>query len=187
MTPYFLLLVLSLGPGACCWWWGRGLIQRRDDTALAELLVSLNRRVGALFVPVLLGFMIVIELWELGWSHAFLVVLPILGVLAGGFSLRKALYEESWSLSGYLVFLGQLFLAVGGFWLVLLATPFLVAIAGELQWVVATALAVLLFLWSRFYPHMVIRFLGARGRSSPRPTSGELGDDPTFSYTRDAL
>lgn len=89
-------------------------------------------------------------------------MLPLFATLAGGFPLRRTLYGETWSFPVYLAFMFRLLVGVAGFWILLVSTPYLVMGAGELRWVAAAALGLLLALWNRGYSAVLIRLTGAR-------------------------
>ena len=110
--------VLALLPAALRWWWGRALARAADDPLIAERLAAHQSRCGAVAGACA-------ALLFLGLPSTTPVTTPLLLVAyaAGGFPLRKALYGETWSLAGYLTFLGRLIVAVFGFWILLALLP----------------------------------------------------------------
>jgi Zn-dependent protease with chaperone function len=146
-------VLISLTPAAVRWWWGRALSRLADDPVLPERLAAQNRRFSAVSAGCA-------ALLFVGWPSSAIWSVPILivGQAVGGFPLRKALYQETWSLGARLSFLGRLIVGVFGFWILLTATPWLVSRAGPFDWAAATGLALILALWN-WYSDAILRAL----------------------------
>ena len=95
------------------------------------------------------------------------VPLPVLARLAGGFPIRRALFEESWDFVAYLAHVARLTFGVAGFWLVLLLAPALVAGARPHRWAVAVALALVLVAWGLAYSQVLLWVMGATPLERP--------------------
>jgi Zn-dependent protease with chaperone function len=164
MFPDFTagVVVLALVPALLRWWHGRTLLRHVDDAALPERLLAGNRRmVFALALPAaLLGVF---------FTDAVLWGFPIMlaGYTVAGFPLRKALYQETWSLPAYLWFLARLLTATLGFWVLLTATPLLASSAGTNDWIVGLAIGGLLLAWNARYSEVTRWLLRAEPLRDP--------------------
>ena len=138
--------VLALLPAALRWWWGRALARAADDPLIAERLAAHQSRCGAVA-----GACAAVLFIGLPSTTPVTTPLLLVAYAAGGFPLRKTLYGETWSLAGYLTFLGRLILAVFGFWILLALLPWAGLAAGTWSWIVIGAGAVALLTWSYFY------------------------------------
>lgn len=119
MTIAFAL-VCSLAPAFNSWVSGRTLLRRLDDPALAERLEA--RRQSTMRVMVV-SWAIVILLG--GWQAGWLIPLSVVGIGVGGFPLRRAVFEETWSLAAFLGHTARFILVMAGPWLGVLATAFI--------------------------------------------------------------
>lgn len=146
-------VLIALTPGAARWWWGRALARLADDPVLPERLAAFNRRFSAVAAGCAALLLVGWPSWAF-WS----VPLLIFGQAVGGFPLRKALYQETWSLGTRLSFLGRLIVGVFGFWILLTATPWLAARAGRVDWAAAMGLALILAIWN-WYSDVILRAL----------------------------
>jgi Zn-dependent protease with chaperone function len=138
--------VLALLPAALRWWWGRALAHAADDALIAERLAAHQSRCGAVAATCA-----VILFIGLPSSTPFTILLLITAYAAGGFSLRKTLNGETWSLAGYLAFLGRLIVAVFGFWMLLALVPWAALAAFPHTWTVACIGAAALVAWSCYH------------------------------------
>src|SRR5262245_46251172 len=148
------LLCLCLLPGGMRWWSARTLIPRLDDPLLPERLAAHRRRnlIGLWFT--LVAVVVLGSLRDLRWA----MPLVMGGRLAAGYPIRRALYDEHWSFATYVTTMFRLWMATAGFWLSVAAAPLVAGAAGSLNWVVAVALATLLFCWNSRYAE-VFRWL----------------------------
>lgn len=142
-----VLLCLSLLPGGMRWWSARTLIPLLDDPVLPERLAAHRRRnlVGLWFV--LAAVMVLGGVRDLLWTMPIVIG----GRLLAGYPIRRALYDEHWSVATYVVTMFRLWLAVAGFWLSLAAAPAIAGASGSLDWVVALVVGTLLISWNRRY------------------------------------
>ena len=149
--------LVAVTPAALRWWWGRSLFPLADDPLLPERLHAHNRRVSAVSIGcgVLLG---------MGWPSAAIWSLPVLVVsqAAGGFPLRKALYQETWTLGASLSFFGRSTIAIFGFWILLVFAPWLVSLAGRFDWIAGAGMALILIAWNMYSDLIVRWFLRTR-------------------------
>jgi hypothetical protein len=130
-------LAVVLLPGLAAWWTGRRLIPLRDDPALPERLMSRRTRLaqaagicwaGQFFLP---------------GGGLWLLAPGLLALLTGSFTSRRALFDETWGLVSYLIWVLRLGVASVGFWVLLAAAPALVDRAGGSWLVMGTLVAVL--------------------------------------------
>jgi Zn-dependent protease with chaperone function len=142
--PGLALAVLCLVPAAFRWWSGRTLSQRLDDPLLPERLLAHARRNLTVLWTVIVFTILLGRYQDLFWSLPLMLVART----AAAYPLRRALFDESWSLVSYVMTMVRLFVAVGGFWILLATTPVLANIAGSFDWIVALALGALLFVWN---------------------------------------
>lgn len=149
-------LLIALTPGTLRWWGGRALLRllpQTDDAVLPERLAAHNRRFNAVSVGcaalLLVG-------WP--WSAVWSVPLLVAAQATGSFPLRKALYQETWSLGARLSFTARLVAAAFGFWILLTTTPWLASQAGRFDWAAAVGLAGVLVIWNR-YSAVILRRL----------------------------
>jgi Zn-dependent protease with chaperone function len=156
----WLALLFAAGPGAYLLLRGRTLLARRDDPALPERFFAYRRQVGT---AVAFGLALLLTLaWD---QAAWAMPLLLLGAAAGGFPVRRALFEESWGLVSYLAHVIRFTAATSGLWIAVALVPGPIAAAGP-QWTLAAGatLAVLLA-WSLTYNSIFVRLLGARALS----------------------
>ena len=88
------------------------------------------------------------------------IPLSLLGLLAGSFPTRKALFGETWGFQGYLAHVLRFGLAGAAFWLALLAAPSLIMMTDRFRWPLAIGMAVTLLWWEHFFPGIFRRLLG---------------------------
>jgi Zn-dependent protease with chaperone function len=156
-----LAVLVALAPGLFYWWSARSLQRAIDDPVLPERLLNLQRRGGAILIFTIVALVGLFSigpgfsrLWHLLWAMPLL----ILGRYAGAYPLRRALYDETWSLSTYLSFSLRTMAALPGFWLTLAALPFLARLAGPFDWIVGAAIGAVLLVWNARYP-MILRWI----------------------------
>src|SRR4051794_4960620 len=155
-VPFFTVLIALL-PAALRWWWGRSLARLADDPAIAERLAAHRTRVQAATFACSL-------LLCIPWSSAVLWGLPLLLVAssAAGHSLRKALYNETWTRRQSVSFYVRLSVAALGFWVVLGMTPWVAHHAGDYEWIAGAALAAVLAAWNHYNVEVVLVALRAQ-------------------------
>jgi Zn-dependent protease with chaperone function len=155
-----LALLVAMAPALLRWWWGRSLARLADDPLIAERLAAHGTRVSAIAGACAVVLMI-------AWPASAWWALPLQIVTqsAAGYPLRRTLYSESWSLAACLGFYTRLAIAVFGFWMLLIATPWMVSLSGRYEWFVATALLGVLLAWS-WYSSDVLRVM-LRARPVP--------------------
>ena len=134
--PCDVILVVDVGrrpscatPGILRWYWGRALGRLVDDPILPERLLASQRRHQLVIFTATVG-MFLLAVDRVVW----LILLLFLGYLAAGYPLRKRLYNETWSVPAYLGFFGRLIVSVYGFWILLLAAPFIQSQVGRADW-----------------------------------------------------
>ena len=157
-----LLFLLAVVPSAFSAWHNRALIRAADDPALPERLVAEQQRNGQIagLVFMVLAIASPKALW---WT----LPLMYLARVAAGYSLRRTLFEETWSFPEYLWFVVRLTLAIWGFWLSVALLPFLPSLAGEFDWVAAAAMALVLVWWNARYSDTVRFLLRSRPIENP--------------------
>jgi Zn-dependent protease with chaperone function len=157
-----LIAFVALIPGLVSWWDSRALKRRLDDPTLPERLHAARVRRGAAFGMVLV-FLAVLSYRAMVWSLPLMVA----GLLVPAYSLRRALFGETWTLRGYAWFFIRLTVAIWAFWILLVATFWLAAAAGSLDWVVAGAMAILLLAYNAHYAQTVRFVLRTRPIDDP--------------------
>ena len=136
-------VLLALTPGILRWYWGRALGRLVDDPILPERLLASQRRHQLVIFTATVG-MFLLAVDQVVW----LIQLLFLGYLAAGYPLRKRLYNETWSVPAYLGFFGRLIVSVYGFWILLLAAPFIQSQVGRADWMTGAAIAGVLLAWN---------------------------------------
>jgi len=143
--PVFAGLMAVL-PAAFALWSGRRIAAFADDPAIAERLLA-NRTRGGVITGFCGAILVTTAVHQLAWALPLLIVTR----MAAGYTLRKELYRESWSLAAYLFFFVRLVFAVFGYSLLLAMTPSLVRLAGSREWILAGVLALVLVAWNEAY------------------------------------
>lgn len=128
------------------WMLGRALLRHVDDPLLPERLAAQNQVVGVGF-GLVLGFLLIT------WPDAMLWTIPLalFGQVVAVFPLRKAIYQETWSVTGYLWFVVRFRAATLAFWLLLCALPWITSNAGRFAVPAAIGFGLLLLAWSRYF------------------------------------
>jgi Zn-dependent protease with chaperone function len=136
-------VLLALTPGILRWYWGHALGRLVDDPILPERLLASQRRHQLVIFTVTVGMFLLAVDQIIG-----LILLLVVGYLAAGYPLRKRLYNETWSVPAYLGFFGRLIVSAYGFWILLLAAPFIQSQVGRADWMTGAALAGVLLAWN---------------------------------------
>jgi heat shock protein HtpX len=158
MLSIVALLALGLVPGVYAALASRKLLRRLDDPLLPDLLLAHSRRVGTV-VGSCIGVGIV---FSRDLTPAF-IVLAALSALAGGYPVRKRIFEETWSLWSYLSHSLR-------FWTGLLGSLSLVYFLPAVTIVslsAGVALAALVALWAPFGTDVFRRLVRARPLDAP--------------------
>jgi Zn-dependent protease with chaperone function len=154
---WLLALILAVLPGVSHWWGSRPLRSTLDDPLLAERVFALQRRTTASF----LGVLVILLATSRSALFAALPLLVLTRVLAA-YPLRRALYEETWSVPQYLIFTSRTLIALVGFWCLLAVMPVLARLTGSLDWLTGMAVGVVLLLWNSFYASVILTLFNAR-------------------------
>ena len=159
LIPGFWLfaLVLALLPGLGHWWGSRPLRRALDDPLLAERVFALQRRTSASSIGVIVLLTALARSTTI-WSIPLLVFTRVLAA----YPLRRALYEETWSVPQYLAFSARTMAALAGFWFLMATMPLLASLAGSLDWLAALAIGAALLVWSSFYASAVLTLFNAQ-------------------------
>ena len=161
LHPVFAALIALL-PAAVTWWLGRRHARLLDDPTLPERLLAARARKS--FVTILCALLLLATATDhLVWSLPLLVIAR----MAAAYPLRKTLHRETWSVFGYLSFFTRLSFAAFGFWMLLGVMPWLAMLAESRDWIVAGALAVILFAWAGTNESIFRVILRARAIDDP--------------------
>lgn len=157
MRPW-LVLLLAIAPGALAWWRGRALAAAPDET-VAERLFAHRREVAAIGASA--GALVVLLA---GVHAAWALPLLVLGLLRGSYPARKSVLHETWGFGAYASHMVRFAAAGAGFFVLLAATPALVAALGPAS---RSPLAIVLVAWAAG-SHILFLAL-ARARPLDRP------------------
>lgn len=151
--PGWLAFVLALVPAAIRLPRTRSLVRHVDDPALPERLAGSRNLIA-------FAFSLAATLEIILWPRLALFTMPLLIVAfaLAGWPLRRALFAETWSFPSYLWFYARLTFAIYGFWMLLIASPWLTDFDGRQGWLAAAVLGALLLAWNSFY-FPVLRFI----------------------------
>ena len=153
--------LVALAPGLLNWIWGRGLLRLAEAADLPERLWRHRQRITLVTVWGMIGSGVLGGWW--------MVPVVVVGLLVGWFPARRRLYEETWSLFEYASFQIRLYLAFGGFWILLALIPvLLLQIPEPWMWSGAGLAAGVLYLLARYFPRLFPWILGAE------PLAGEV-------------
>ena len=119
--PIFLVATATVAPGIHAWWTGRTLIARTSDPAFPEMLLARRQRVIQV-AAVAISLLAVFATEHAAWTIPVLIV----AALVGGFSFRRTLYGETWSLGDYLPYVVASTVGGAGFWIMLAFAPGLI-------------------------------------------------------------
>ncbi len=159
LIPGFWLFALVLAPlpGLGHWWGSRRLRDALDDPLLAERVFALQRRTSASSIGVIVILAALARSTTI-WSIPLLIFTRVLAA----YTLRRALYEETWSVPQYLAFSARTMTALVGFWVLMATMPLLASLAGSLDWLAAIAIGAALLVWSSFYASAVLTLFNAQ-------------------------
>jgi len=173
------LLVGSVS-GLVIWLSGRKIAAPAADGSPAERFHDHRMRVIRV-IAVALAVQLVLPAWLpfseervplpalAQWPITLLASLIVLvAIAAGNFPARRALRGESWGFSEYLFDALRTGLALGGFWALIVAAPYLVHAAGRARWWVALSLCTVLMLWLRYHGKLAAFLLRARAVTDGR-------------------
>ena len=162
---------VALLPGIHSWWSGRGLLARTTDPAFPELLLARGQQRA---IVAFAAGVLVVALAPAHWSWT--IPLLVIGQLAGGFSFRKALYGETWTLFAYLRFSILSVIGAAGFWLMLGVAPRLVVTITQgwapdapviIAALLASGFAALLLAWEAEFPRVWLALHGGSPLDRP--------------------
>jgi Zn-dependent protease with chaperone function len=127
-------LAIALVPAAVRLWRGRALARRLDDPAFPERLLKARQ-------PMVLLAAAAAATLATVWPDRIFLTVPvlILSNFAASFPLRRAIYDETWSLATFLWFSTRLTLVLWGYWILLLLAPMVTNRAGWQGWAAAAA------------------------------------------------
>lgn len=143
-VPGPVLAVLCLLPAAARLWSWRTLTPQLNDPLIPERLLAHSRRNLAVLWLVIVCAILLGHPKHLFWALPLILVTRA----ASGYPLRRALFDERWSLPLYLGMMLRLVVAGVGFWVLLAAMPILAAASGSFDWLVACGLGTLLLVWN---------------------------------------
>ncbi|HJU43691.1 MAG TPA: M48 family metalloprotease, partial [Vicinamibacterales bacterium] len=139
---WFAPAILALVPALVRLRRGQTLARYLDDPAFPERLLGSRTLLTAAF-----AFAVAIEivLWprQTWWSLPLL----LLSLVAAGWPLRRAMFAETWSVGTYVLFYVRLVVAIYGFWIVLMAAPWLTRFDGP-PWIAPLLLGAVLVIWN---------------------------------------
>jgi Zn-dependent protease with chaperone function len=146
MSPWSstaVAVVVALIPAVLRWYWGRALGRLVDDPVLPERLLASQRRNQLAIFCATVGVLLLAPN-----SALWVMLLLLVAYLTAGYSLRRRLYNETWSVPAYLGFFGRLIVGAYGFWFLLLLTPTILSQLGRADWIIGAAIAGVLLWWN---------------------------------------
>lgn len=162
-----LVAGLAMLPAALQLWWGRSFIRTLAEPALAERLLAFRKR--RLLVTVTAGAgLVALDSSAAWWALPVLVFAS----MVAAYPLRRAMYDETWSLAGYLRFFVGLIVGLWGFWVALAVAPVVIMNAGQGSWSAALLVGSVLAGWNLAYGPLLRALIGA----TPMPP-GPIRDD----------
>src|SRR5689334_19258434 len=111
----WVALALAIGGGVVSWLGGRRILRYVDDPLFIDRLFA--HRIAMIRIYMVMVF--AIGLLAGSWAPAALLIFYF-AMAIGGFSSRKRLYDETWTLPQYLLNRVRLIVFAGGFWIALL-------------------------------------------------------------------
>jgi Zn-dependent protease with chaperone function len=149
-------VLVALAPAAVRLWVGRSLARSLDDAAIGERLLA-AQKINVFALAFALAYLLF-----RGSAAAWLVPVSVLAYTAAAYPLRRALYEETWSLAGYMSFTLRLLATVSGFWILLAFMPVVGRAAGRWDLLVSLVLALVLLIWNARYVDILRAVMRAR-------------------------
>lgn len=154
--------VLALLPAAFRLRRGQALVGDLEHPAFAEKLLTGRTLLAVVFVSVA-----AIEV--VFWPRRSVLMLPLqlLTFMAAGWPLRRAMLGERWSVGAYLWFYVRMVVAIYGFWILLMVTPWLAHPDGLPAWAAPAGLALVLLVWNARYADVMRVILRMRPVTTP--------------------
>ena len=141
-----VVAIAAVLPGFAAWWTGRAVVRHLNDPALPELLFARRQRLTTATAAGLAAIVVI------GSEYAFWAIpLMVLALPVGGYSLRRALGDDT---SGVVVHTSRHIKAlVGslGFWILLAWTPQIVFATDPRYRLAMLALVPILLAWDHWY------------------------------------
>lgn len=160
---WLFLPLAAVIPGVLAWRWGRGVARYTGDPLFAERLWAYRKRVKWVTVQVWTLGVIAILLGQPGVAIAAAAAgVLVIGLVVATFQTRRLIFEETWSFWTFATFRARLILAFGGFWLLVLVSPWIVIASGGAAIGVSLVLIGVLLLWSRHFPRVATALVGGR-------------------------
>ena len=158
----WLAVVLAFVPAAVRLPRTQSLLRHLHDPALPERMLGSRNLIAFAF-----SLIAAVEL--VLWTRLAVFTIPLLIVAfaLAGWPLRRALFAETWSFASYLWFYVRLTVVIYGFWILLIASPWLTDFDGARGWVAAAVSGILLIAWNDFYAPLIRFVLRARPVTSP--------------------
>ena len=114
MFNTLLAVGLVTVPGLYAFWVSQKLLQYMDDPLFAERVTANMTRIGSVA-----GISIGGTLLWLGPHRLLVIFLMLLGCIIGWFPARRKIFDESWSVFGFLAHTARFWIAnLGGLWLI---------------------------------------------------------------------
>jgi Zn-dependent protease with chaperone function len=154
--PVLVTTLVALMPAAVSWVSCRRLARYVDDPSIPERLLAHQRRNG-IALGVAGATIAIYSTRSIPWAAPLLFS----SLLLAGYSLRRTLFDETWTAARYLSFFNRLTVAVFGFWITLASVPLIAAQAGTLDWVAGLIMGAALIGWEHHYGAIFRRLVGA--------------------------
>ena len=161
-TSWIAPALLALLPAAFRLHRGQSLTRDLESPAFAERLLT-----GRTLLAVIYFAVLAIEVVAWPQRVAWMLPLELISFMAAGWPLRRAMLGETWSIGAYLWFYVRLVVAIYGFWILLMATPWLADPNGWPAWAAPTALLVVLLAWNERYVNVMRAILRMRPVITP--------------------
>jgi len=136
---------------------GRQIARFADDPALPERLFAGRHRTSRV-LAVATAMLLMIT----GSAAIWAIPLAVIAYCAAGLPLRRTLYNETWSLRVYLLFVIRFFIAGWSFWILVSALPALALWGGEHGWIAALMMGAGLMLLTERQTEVIRWVIGAR-------------------------
>ena len=157
-----LAAIVAIVPALLRLWWTRGLAPLIGDPAFAERLAAHRQRASKSF-GVSVGLLLVLFTDTWLWS----IPLVIVSCLWASFPFRRTIHQETWGFAAYLFFIVRAIVSFFGFWLLLIALPWIASTAGSFDWLLGVGLALVLVIWNVRYTDSVRSLLRAKPIENP--------------------